>query len=69
MSMSTYVIGFKPPDSKWKEMKAIYDACEKGKISPPEEVIEFFDGEPDINGVEVKLKLKEWDTEGGCGYE
>lgn len=27
MSMSLNVMGFKPPDEKWKQMKAAYEAC------------------------------------------
>ena len=56
MSMSTYVIGFRPPDEKWKKMKAVYDACVAGGIGMPEEVVEFFNGEePDATGVKVDL--------------
>ena len=57
MSMSTNVVGFKPPDEKWKRMKAIWDACDEAEIEVPVEVDEFFDGcEPDEAGVEVELE-------------
>lgn len=57
MSMSTSVVGFKPPDEKWKEMKAIWDACDKAEIAIPDEVDEFFGGyDPDDRGVEVDLE-------------
>jgi len=33
-------------------MKAVYDACEKAEVDPPDEVINFFNGEePDSRGV------------------
>lgn len=54
MSMSTHVVGFKPPDEKWKKMKAIHDACKAAGVSRPDEVIDFFDGgEPEDCGVEA----------------
>lgn len=57
MSMSTHVIGFKPPDEKWRAMKAIWDACAAAKVKPPEEVHRFFDFEaPDEAGVEVDIE-------------
>jgi len=71
MSMSTRVIGFKPPDKKWNEMKAIWDACEEAEIEVPDAVLDFFDGaEPDSSGVAVELPVTEWiDADcGGSGY-
>ena len=57
MSMSTHVIGFKPPNAKWKKMKKAWDACVAANVGLPLEVDEFFDGSvPDDNGVEVRLK-------------
>jgi hypothetical protein len=59
MGMNTYVKGFRPPNDKWKAMKAIYDACESGGIAVPDEVDDFFNGEPpDKAGVEVDLEVK-----------
>jgi hypothetical protein len=56
MSDSFYVIGIKPPDEKWKQMKAIWDACEGAGIQPPEEVEDFFgDEKPDNKGVKITL--------------
>jgi len=70
MSMSTHVIGFKPPDEKWNKMKAIYDACEVAGVPIPSEVDDFFDGEgPDPAGVEVKLTPREWQDDMRQGYE
>ncbi len=57
MGMSTYIIGYKPPDKKWNEMKEVWDSCEKANIDIPEEVLDFFEGEtPTDLGVEVNLE-------------
>ena len=57
MGMSTHIIGIKPPDEKWRKMKAIYDACIKGEVGIPQEVEDFFDGEPpDEKGVVIDLE-------------
>jgi len=57
MSMSTHVTGFKPPDDKWKKMKAVYDACKAAGIHPPEDVDDFFGSSPpDDRGVEVEIE-------------
>ena len=74
MSMSSHVIGFKPPDEKWQKMKAIWDACLAAEVDVPEEVEDFFDGEPpDSAGVEVKLEdtpcCKDWGADGCSGFE
>lgn len=73
MGMSTHVIGFRPPDDKWKKMKHIYDACMEGGIDVPDEVDNFFNGEPpDDQGVEVDLDdcLTEYDDKDyRAGYE
>ena len=42
MSTSSYVIGFKPPDKKWRKMKAARDACIDADIPIPEEVEYIF---------------------------
>jgi hypothetical protein len=75
MSMSTHVVGIKPPDEKWKKMKAVYDACEAAGVSPPPEVGGFFGHEaPDKLGVMVSQKdlgnaLREWRDDTCMGYE
>jgi hypothetical protein len=75
MGMSTHVIGFRPPDSRWQAMKTVWDACWAAGVPVPEEVEDFFDGtEPDAHGVEVSLEtvgaIKEWgDKRGRAGYE
>lgn len=66
MSMSTHIVGFRPPDSKWKQMRAVWDACDQAGVPVPDEVTQFFNGEPpDINGIEVDLKCHEACCGGG----
>ncbi len=71
--MSTHVVGFIPPDEKWKEMKAAYDACAKAGVSIPEEVSAFFGhAEPDESGREVSLEedcAKPWQDDYRQGFE
>ena len=68
--MSTWVKGIKPPDEKWEKMKAIWDACEKADIEIPEEVEEFFDGEPpDDKGVVVEIPKHEYTDDSRQGFE
>lgn len=57
MGMSTHVVGIRPPDAKWKQMKAVWDACQVAGVEPPDEVAEFFDhSPPDPSGIEVSLE-------------
>jgi hypothetical protein len=52
--MGTYVEGIKPPDEKWKKMKAIWDSCNEAGVNIPKEVDTFFGGvDPDALGVVV----------------
>ena len=70
MGMSTHVIGFRPPDRKWKNMKDVWNVCEAAGINPPTEVEEFFGFEtPDDNGVEVDLPTTEWSDRVRQGFE
>jgi hypothetical protein len=71
MGMSTHVIGFKPPDEKWKSMKIIYDQCEKMGVPIPDEVEEFFGWDiPDEAGVQVSIPTQRWhDGNSQSGYE
>lgn len=56
MSMSKHVEGIVPPDQKWRDMKRVYDACEKAGIDLPVEVDAFFDGEiPCDQGAVINL--------------
>ena len=77
MSMSTHVVGFKPPDYKWKAMKEAYEACKKAGIAVPEEVQKFFNyTAPDPAGVTIpegELQkcgaIREWSEDMKDGYE
>jgi hypothetical protein len=74
MGMSTHVIGFKPPDEKWKAMYKVWLACDEGDIELPEEVCDFFEGEPpDSAGVEINLEnldcCVEYHNDFSAGYE
>ena len=74
MSTSYHVYGFRPPDTKWIQMKRVYDACVEADIPVPDNVYAFFDyAKPDDLGVQVDLKpiTTEWqnDDEWGCELE
>lgn len=65
MSMITHVVGFRPADAKWRDMKAVWDACENAGVHVPAEVDKFFNGEnPDEHGVRIDLEksncVQEW---------
>lgn len=69
MSMSMHVVGFRQADDKFNAMKAIWEICEKNKVSIPDEVLEYFDEEhPDI-GQTVDLGSTKWEGECGEGLE
>lgn len=56
MSVSMYVEGIREPDDRWRQMKAVYDACISAGIGPPEEVQTFFNDEaPDDAGIKIPL--------------
>ncbi len=75
MGMSTHIIGFRPSDDKWREMKAVWNACSKAKIKIPDKVYDFFNGEDpnDLAGIEVKIQdsgaVKEYWVDGQNGFE
>lgn len=70
MSMSTHVVGFRPPDKKWEKMKAIYKACREAGVDVPDKVHDFFgDASPDGPGAEVDLDYKEYSADGVEGIE
>lgn len=61
MGMQTYVIGFVPPDEKFKKMKHIWDNCQDLDIEVPGIVKRFFDQcEPNEYGMEVEIPSHEW---------
>ncbi len=72
MSLTTYVVGFRPPNDQWRKMKAVFDACEAAGTPVPAAVVSFFEGgRPDPKGVEVPLGLavKPWGSNDASGYE
>jgi len=72
MSMSTYVIGFRPPDAEWERMYKVWRVCQEADVELPDEVGSFFDYEdPDAKGLEVDLMAvaKEWKNGMREGYE
>jgi hypothetical protein len=72
VGMSTHVCGFRPPDEKWRKMKAAWDSCTQAGVDPPTEVLEFFNHEePDPNGVEVDLgdAKSDYSADSSSGFE
>lgn len=73
MSMSTCVVGFRPADEAWKNMKSIWESCEAAGVEIPKEVLKFFDGKPpkDKPGAEVSIKeaVRDWSDEYSQGFE
>lgn len=60
MGMFTSIVGFKPPDDKWKKMKEVYQSCTNAEVPIPKEVDSFFNYEaPDDAGVTEQLKDSE----------
>lgn len=58
MSADYVVMGIKPPDEKWKKMKAVWDACVVAGLPIPRQVEQFFNDEtPDKDGVKIDLTL------------
>lgn len=52
-----YVLGIKPPDERWQQMKTIWDSYMAAKLPVPDEIWNFFNGEePDSMGVIVDLR-------------
>jgi phage terminase large subunit-like protein len=44
MGVSYDVVGIKPADEKYTQMKNIYELCERANVQVPKEVREFFRG-------------------------
>jgi hypothetical protein len=68
------IVGFAPPDDKWKQMRSVYDACSDAGVAVPSEVLEFFNHEePSESGIKVELDnhecCKEHKAEMEEGYE
>lgn len=73
MSMSTHIVGFRPADESWNNMKEIWEACTKAKVKIPDDVMKFFDGEApgDKPGCEISIKkaVADWGDDYRSGYE
>jgi hypothetical protein len=74
MGMSTHVTAIKPPDEKWKKMKAVWEACKTAGITPPDEVQDFFKSEPpDERGVLIDMEkmpgFRRYTTDSADHYE
>jgi len=71
-----HIEGIREPDDRWRQMKAIYDACRAAGVAPPDEVEEFFNQEaPDEAGIKVWLSggadqiTREWKSDTDYGLE
>jgi len=77
MSMSTHVVGFIPPDAKWRAMRDARDACLAAGVPVPEEVEDFFGGEEpdpcgrevDLTGLQIAPGVSEWSDDYRQGYQ
>lgn len=57
MSMSTHVIGIRPPDAEYKKKLAAYMACEAAGVPIPDALDEYFNNEPPgMDGVEIDIE-------------
>ena len=62
MGVSYDVVGIKPADEKYTQMKNIYELCERANVQVPKEVREFFRGTmPGARGLETYLSEMEPD--------
>ena len=73
MSMSTIIVGFCPPDEKYKKMIKAYESCVAAGIKIPTEIEKFFNGvlPPDPTGMKINIdKASEpWHDDCGEGFE
>jgi hypothetical protein len=70
MGMDTNIIGIKPPDEKWQKMKDIWEKCAELKVTIPQQVEDFFDGEtPDPAGVLVDIPHSAYSGKDAEGLE
>lgn len=67
MSVTTVVIGIRPPDEEYHKMKAAWDACEAAGIDIPEPLYAYFDYQmPDGVGIRTEIPSKEWTNGDMC---
>lgn len=73
MGMTTHVVGFRPADDRWNQMKKAWEACTAAGIPLPREVYEFFDGEEpdDKPGMDVDIEdaIAPFNAEGRRGFD
>lgn len=55
MSMYSYVQGLKPKTEEYEKKLQIYNMCEELNVRPPEEIIDFFDGEICEEGIITEI--------------
>lgn len=55
MSLCTYVQGLKPKTKEYEKKLHIYNACREINITPPEEILRFFDGKVCEEGIITEL--------------
>lgn len=64
------VEALRPPDDRFRQMKAVWDACKKAKTDTPDEVDEFFNYEPpDSLGTAEELKHQILESEWELGFQ
>ena len=60
MSRTLHFEGIRDPDERFRQMFAVYNACQQAGVDVPGEVREFFDGDvPDPRGLVVELPTTE----------
>ena len=60
MSISINLVGYRKADETFHRMKAVYDACKKAKIDPPQSVEKYFGYDsPTQYGNQIALKPDE----------
>lgn len=72
MSCSLTIVGYQPPDERYRQMAAVFDACAAADIEVPRAVLDFFGGRyPDHTGRQVDLSaiLRPWVDEYRGGVE
>lgn len=70
--MSNMLVGFVPPDAKWKKMQEAWMACKNADVEVPVEIEDFFDGaDPLEDGAQIDLEniTQNWSGEGEDGLE
>jgi hypothetical protein len=72
MGMSTHVVGFVKPDDDYAKKVAAWRACEAACVTPPNELIKLFDGNPPQDAgmnVDITQAVSSWNNDYASGYE